>query len=72
MDSRLERERFFLNVQQKSAEGNIRKESQSTARQSRERCEGLNDRRGKYVAQLKGAKRQKNQLELAFGEADDE
>jgi RNA-directed DNA polymerase len=30
--------------------------------------EGLNDRRGKYVAQLKGAKRQKNQLELAFGE----
>jgi RNA-directed DNA polymerase len=30
--------------------------------------EGLNDRRGKYVARLKGAKRQKNQLELAFGE----
>ena len=30
--------------------------------------EGLNDRRGKYVARLKGAERQKNQLELAFGE----
>jgi RNA-directed DNA polymerase len=30
--------------------------------------EGLNDRRGKYVARLKGAKRQKNQLELAYGE----
>jgi hypothetical protein len=29
--------------------------------------EGLNDRRGKYVARLKGAKRQKNQLVLAFG-----
>ena len=27
--------------------------------------EGLNDRRGKYVVRLKGAKRQKNQLELA-------
>jgi hypothetical protein len=34
--------------------------------------EGLNDRRGKYVARLKGAKRQKNQLELAFGEQHDE
>jgi RNA-directed DNA polymerase len=30
--------------------------------------EGLNVRSGKYVARLKGAKRQNNQLELAFGE----
>src|ERR1035438_9142030 len=37
-------------------------------RQSGRSDEGLNDRRGKYVARLKGAQRQKNQLELAFGE----
>ena len=33
------------------------------------RDEGLNDGRGKYVARLKGAKRQNNQLQLAFEEA---
>ncbi len=38
-------------------------------RQSSSSDEGLNDRRGKYVARLKGAKRQNNQLQLAFEEA---
>jgi len=59
VETRLEKKRFFLNVQQKSAEGIV---VQQIGRRP-------NDRRGKYVARLKGAKRQNNQLQLAFEEA---